>query len=222
MKVFVCILILLTNGLCSAGTFTYGRGTDDADDNYIGNLADTSSNHGNDFVMFVRPGSIEQKTMFRFSAIDSDISGETIDSARLTFTIRFTVEDHTIYAHRIDPDRDWVENQTTWNVYKTSNDWGTAGASNTTTDILATATDSENAYDNGSDYDVVFDVVDDVQAWADGDDNQGWLLIAGTPGTAQGGTQIWGANWFSSPLRPYLEIWSTTPTASSGQVIIIE
>jgi len=30
---------------------------------------------------------------------------------------------------------DWVASQATWNVYKTSNNWGTAGCLNTTTDI---------------------------------------------------------------------------------------
>ena len=30
---------------------------------------------------------------------------------------------------------DWVEAQATWNIYKTSNNWGTAGAGNTSTDI---------------------------------------------------------------------------------------
>ncbi|MBA4420279.1 MAG: hypothetical protein C0391_03955 [Anaerolinea sp.] len=32
--------------------------------------------------------------------------------------------------------KDWIEAQTTWNIFKTSNNWGTAGARNTTTDYL--------------------------------------------------------------------------------------
>lgn len=34
--------------------------------------------------------------------------------------------------------RAWVENQCTWNVYSTGNNWGTAGAGNTTSDREAT------------------------------------------------------------------------------------
>jgi len=39
---------------------------------------------------------------------------------------------------------DWEEAQATWNIYKTSNNWGTAGCANTTTDIdtSLTATDT--------------------------------------------------------------------------------
>jgi hypothetical protein len=40
--------------------------------------------------------------------------------------------------------RDWVEGQATWNIFKTSNNWGTAGARNSTTDynssLLGSAT----------------------------------------------------------------------------------
>lgn len=42
----------------------------------------------------------------------------------------------TISVYRVL--RAWVEGQTTWNVYSTGNNWGTAGCSNTTTDREAT------------------------------------------------------------------------------------
>ena len=35
--------------------------------------------------------------------------------------------------------RNWIENQITWNVYSTGNNWGTAGCSNTTTDRGSTS-----------------------------------------------------------------------------------
>jgi hypothetical protein len=39
---------------------------------------------------------------------------------------------------------DWHGTQSTWNIYKTSNNWGTAGASNTTTDIDTSKTATAN------------------------------------------------------------------------------
>jgi len=39
---------------------------------------------------------------------------------------------------------DWVESESTWNIYKTGSSWGTAGASNTTNDIDTTLSGSVN------------------------------------------------------------------------------
>lgn len=36
--------------------------------------------------------------------------------------------------------QDWVEGEATWNIYKTSNNWGTAGCANTSSDIDTTYT----------------------------------------------------------------------------------
>jgi len=36
---------------------------------------------------------------------------------------------------------DWVQSQATWNIFKTSNNWGTAGAKNTASDYINTIID---------------------------------------------------------------------------------
>jgi hypothetical protein len=40
---------------------------------------------------------------------------------------------------------DWVEAEVTWNIYKTSNNWGTAGCANTSSDIDTSKTAATNA-----------------------------------------------------------------------------
>ena len=78
--------------------------------------------------------------------------------------------------------RDWVENQATWNSYSTGNTWGTAGASNTSTDCSATVSASvtgngtlANAWGEWSGAGLVAD----VQAWVSGTaSNYGWLIKA--------------------------------------------
>lgn len=62
-----------------------------------------------------------------------------ITSAILKLTPIMDLSDNarTMYAHRCL--RDVVSNQATWNIWKTSNNWGTAGASGSGTDFDATA-----------------------------------------------------------------------------------
>ena len=50
----------------------------------------------------------------------------------------------SVYASALVPNvyrvfRVWVEDQATWNVYSTGNNWGTAGCKNTTTDRSSTS-----------------------------------------------------------------------------------
>jgi len=66
-----------------------------------------------------------------FSSISA---GATFISAYMSIfpTADFSSNARTMYAHRCL--RDVVSNQATWNIWKTSNNWGTAGCSNATTD----------------------------------------------------------------------------------------
>jgi len=61
-------------------------------------------------------------------------TGATFSTAyfRLTPYTDVSSNARTLYAHRCL--RDVVSTQTTWNIWKTSNNWGTAGGSNATTD----------------------------------------------------------------------------------------
>jgi len=90
-----------------------------SDDNfYIGDLA---------------TGAIITRALIQFD-LSSIPVGSTIISATLSI-VPYT--DHssnssTYSVHRLL--RTWEELQATWNVYTTGNNWGTAGAGNTTTD----------------------------------------------------------------------------------------
>lgn len=50
---------------------------------------------------------------------------------------------------------DWVQSQATWNIYKTANNWGTAGAKNTSTDIINTIIDQAATPAAGNYYSLV-------------------------------------------------------------------
>lgn len=224
-NIIICIFLIWCHPVLG-DDFTYGRGTDDCEDNYLKTIngGDEDNNYGTTFQLLLQKkttiDNITTKPIFRFTAIDSDIAGKTITSATFTVNLAQVGWDHTIYIHRIRLGRDWEELQSTWNIYKTSNNWGTEGASNTSTDIIATATDSQNANGNPANSYLSFDVTADVQAWADGDTNQGWLLLIGTPGTAEDEQKISSSDWFTDALRPYLEI--TAEEATNPQIIMVE
>lgn len=50
---------------------------------------------------------------------------------------------------------DWVQSQATWNIFKTSNNWGTAGAKNTSTDYINTIIDQAAIPAQGNWYSLV-------------------------------------------------------------------
>lgn len=73
---------------------------------------------------------------FSLSAIPSSAA---VVSATLSLWLRaagtsFASNNRTLRAYRLRSGRDWIDTQATWNVYKTSTNWATAGASDTTTD----------------------------------------------------------------------------------------
>lgn len=69
-------------------------------------------------------------------------AGSTIIDATLNLVVQndFSDNSRTMQAYRLS--RAWVFNQATWNVYSTGNNWGTAGAANTSTDREATGVGS--------------------------------------------------------------------------------
>jgi hypothetical protein len=106
-------------------------------DTYISQTAATT-NYGTAEVLATRPytsniGRILLK--FDFSSIVP--AGATISSATLRLYATTGATGRTITVYR-ELRTDWVEAQATWNIYKTDNNWGTAGALNSDSDYTAT------------------------------------------------------------------------------------
>jgi hypothetical protein len=78
------------------------------------------------------------RSLIKFD-LSSIPSGSTITGVTLRIydlASDFADNNRTLRAYRLL--RTWVENQATWNIYSTGNNWGTAGAGNTSTDREAT------------------------------------------------------------------------------------
>ena len=110
---------------------------------------------------------------------------------------------HNLVFSRIRSARDWVENQATWNIWKTSNNWTTAGALSSASDYLTT---NEKTVANQNGDWVQFEIVDWVQDIVDGTvPNQGWKI---TSATANSYDSFYTSEHSSEPwLLPNLWIW---------------
>ena len=111
------------------------QATADITDAYLSSKTSTT-NYGAATIIAVGETNTDVNT-FR-SLLKFDLSsipvGSTINSATLsvkTVTDASTNE-RTYRVYRVL--RVWVEAQTTWNIYSTGNNWGTAGCGNTTSD----------------------------------------------------------------------------------------
>jgi len=106
-------------------------------------------------------------------------AGSTITAATLRLydtASDFSSNNRTFRAYRLL--RVWVENQVTWNIYSTGNNWGTAGAGSTTTDREATDVGSVStpATEVAQYYDITI-TASKVQEWLDGIlANNGFLM----------------------------------------------
>jgi len=121
-------------------TLTLDEGEAGADVDTFIYKPDTSTNYGSEATLEI--GNIDgvggqyARSLIKFdlSAID-DL--DTVTSATLTLTLAyagssFASNNRAFGVYRVK--RAWVENQATWNVYSTGNNWGTGGCENTTTD----------------------------------------------------------------------------------------
>lgn len=127
----------------------------------------------------------------------------------------------TVSIYRILTGRDWVQNQVTWNVYSTGNNWGTAGANNTTTDRSSSSSanltmdgTAANAYVSWTGSQLTTDVQNIVNGT---NPNYGWVMVssnelAGTTQVAQNRFKSFDA----AADRPKLTVEYTIPTASSS------
>lgn len=110
-------------------------------------------------------------------------SSAIIDSVVLTLTCAadYSTNARTLSVYRVL--RDWVETQATYNIYKTGNNWGTSGCSNTTTDRESansgTATQAA-AYSAGDTLAITIDAAKTQEMTSGAFTNNGWLLQVAT------------------------------------------
>jgi len=147
-------------------------------------------------------------------------AGSIITSATLKMTpiVDDSSNARTMYAHRVL--RDIVFNQATWNIWKTSNNWGTAGCSNSSTDydgavVLGSATQPASPTLNSADSFTMSLTASEIQKLFDGTNtNNGIVLFVAT----QSDDAIYYASkdHATSSYRPKV----TVEYVLGGQVII--
>lgn len=108
--------------------------------------SNTTTNRGPDNILGIGALVAKATTVYR-SIIQIDLnsptSGDTptgaitITACQWDFNSSGATGVNTANAYRQDQCRrpDWVEDEATWLIFKALNNWGTAGASNTTTDV---------------------------------------------------------------------------------------
>ena len=132
-------------------------------DTYMSSSAPTTNN-GSATVFAV--GENNSATSVGRGLLQFDLSGLPNDLTVVSATVSLWVSaDHSdnarvMSAYAIQAGRNWVETQATWNNYKTSVAWGTAGGGNTTNDIVGTAIGTVSVANNltaGTQVDIILD-----------------------------------------------------------------
>jgi hypothetical protein len=165
--------ILLAAPVVSAATFTIGAGNgSEADGTYINESA-TGANYGSGTRYWVGGASTgtDVYILLNWPALKDSLYGRTVDACSIFVKPTATVDntDGLFACFQIRAGRDWVEAQATWTDYKTSNGWSTAGAKNTTSDIVSTAVDAKTESQFASGVYTPFDITSIARQW-DGND----------------------------------------------------
>jgi hypothetical protein len=96
--------------------------------------------------------ALQERWVMRWATLDDSMrayqsSGKYLrwDSARVVVKITAALgasDNMAVEMYELRSARDFVETEATWNIYKTSNNWGTPGAGNTSSDIHSPFLDS--------------------------------------------------------------------------------
>jgi hypothetical protein len=143
-----------------------------------GTSTETSVGDGNTAASGAHRGIIK----FDVSSIDS---ADIVSAATLSLYEHTAEDQHSVGTWSVKLQklrRDWVEGEVTWNIWKTGNNWSTAGAGNTSSDIYSATTATvtldgtvANAFIDWSDAQLTSDVQDFVSGALS---NYGWRIQA--------------------------------------------
>ena len=152
--------------------------------------------------------------LLKFSGLSAIAGPVTVTSAKLYLyqSSSHVAATHDIVAKLLN--RNWVENQATWNIYSTGNSWSTAGGLHETDDRSSTETftvsigTTVDQYYEFSSAQLATDVENIING---GINNYGWHLHRG-----DAGNDNWHKGFVSSDgadeQRPYLEVTYEVPT----------
>lgn len=165
--------IFLTSSVVSAATFTIGAGSGtEADGTYINESASTT-NYGTSSRYWIGGSNSGQDAyaLLNWPALKDSLYGRTVDACSLFVKPTAAVDntDGLFACFQIRSVRDWIEAQATWTNYKTSTAWSTAGAKNTTSDIISTIVDAKTESQFTSGVYTPFDITSIARQW-DGND----------------------------------------------------
>jgi len=178
------------------------------------NSGGATSNYGTLTYMYLSAwsgGDIRSILSFDISSLPA---GVTINSATLSTYYQSALAGNpagrTVLLYKVRRN-DWEEEQSTWNIFKTSNNWGTAGASNTTTDIDTSLSNSITMPAAGNWMN--FDVKDIVENAIANSVNVNVLLRFETEGGVDNTARLWSREYTGdTSLRPKLVIEYTSGT----------
>jgi hypothetical protein len=116
----------------------------------------------------------DEKPLIKFSGLSNIPSNATVTDVTVRlYAVGSPVAGSTIFSRVL---RNWVENQATWNVFSTGNNWGTAGAAAGTDAAASSATINHGTSTGYVSYQAA-GLISDVQNWVNGTNpNYGWLL----------------------------------------------
>lgn len=127
--------------------------------------------------------------------------------------------------YRVNPDRDWIDSQATWNVFKGSSYWSIAGCEHESFDRVSSY-DSMLRFVKGSAVNQYYEwtVTGSVNTWKSGTTNRGWnVRVIQHDGGPEEGISVNLTESSSASYRPYLKLdWTQTPVANAGGNYICE
>ncbi|MGB9625798.1 MAG: DNRLRE domain-containing protein [Phycisphaerae bacterium] len=205
-------------GRAGATTITLKQGVNGyagCTDTYI-DADNPNTNYGEQWYMhlYMSNHNPKRSDLVKFDLAGQIPAGQTIVSATLGLWV-YQIVDMTsgdwadVAPYRVRGTRGWVENQATWNVFKGSTYWATAGCENTSFDRYGAYDGTAIRFTKDSPVNCYYtwDVTSSVQTWYAGSEaNNGWLvrIVAHDGGTD--GLSMNTSESSSASYRPYLTI----------------
>ncbi len=234
--ILLIITILILSSHVHADTVTFQDGlsgyTGTTDTSIHGNAGEATTNYGTDTTVGIQTESANYLNYgllkFDLSSIPSNAS---VSSAVLSVYLNTTGSsgDKTLSAYRVF--KGWNESQATWNIWTTSNNWGTAGAktiddggsdnsgNGTGADRKSTAAGTVviSAFQSSGFVDITITSL--VQSWVDTTAANNGMMLSFPD--SQGGTDAWtfsSSENATSANRPKLVVTYTIPQTINSRI----